>query len=99
MPAWAVVAAVMVSFAGEPDELVRVLDGEALQQELVDEREDGGVRADAERQREDRYRGEERRLQERAERVAEVLQDSGHARFILPFWKKVTLKEPWELAK
>ena len=50
------------------------------QQDLVDQREDRGVGADAEGQREDRDRGEERAAAEAAQRQAEVVGRKGHRR-------------------
>src|SRR5260370_13014145 len=44
------VAAVVASAHGEQDELLRILDGEEPQQDLVEKGENGGVRADAESQ-------------------------------------------------
>ena len=54
----------------EDDQPRRVAVGERPQQDAVDEAEDGGVGADAERERQDRRRREPRRPQEREEGVA-----------------------------
>ena len=59
MNAAARVVAVVVACAAEHDELLRILYGETAKEHLVDQREDGGIRADAERNREHRHRGEE----------------------------------------
>jgi len=47
------VAAVVAAAHGEKDELLGFLDGEKAQKDLVEEGEDGGVRADAQSQCED----------------------------------------------
>ena len=56
----------------EVDELVRLRHREGAQQDLVEQREDGGVGADAERERDDRDAGDERGLEEGAEGEREV---------------------------
>ena len=55
------------------DELLRVVDGQRAEEKRIDDGEDGGAGADADRQRQDRRRGERRRAPQRAERVADVL--------------------------
>ena len=52
---------------------------ELAQQDLVDQREDRGVGADAERQRQDGDGGEERAAAEAAQRQAEVVRRKRHA--------------------
>jgi len=59
-------------------QLVRLREGQRLQQQCVDEGEDRGVGADAEGERDDRDQGEDRRLDERANRVANVLSNGLH---------------------
>ncbi len=54
-----VVAAVVLAARGEEHQLLRVLHGEFLQDELIDQSEDGGVRTDAQRQRENRHASEQ----------------------------------------
>ena len=61
------VAAVVVPRAVEQDELFGVLHRQPPQQHLVHEREDGGVGADAERDRHQRDAREQRRADEAAE--------------------------------
>src|SRR5436309_323291 len=51
----------------EVDEPVRVGHRERAKEDLVEEREDGGIGADAERERNDRDAGDERRLEVCAE--------------------------------
>jgi len=69
------IAAVVVAAHGEKDELLRILDGEEAQQDLIEERENGGVGANAESQREDGYGGEAGSTGEHAEGVLEVAKD------------------------
>ena len=59
-------------------QIVRLREGQRLQQQRVDEGEDRGVGADAEGERDDRDQGEDRRLDERANRVANVLSNGLH---------------------
>ena len=56
----------------EVDEPVWLQHRERTQQDLVEQREDGGVRADAERERNDRDAGDERRLEDCAEGQGDV---------------------------
>ena len=62
------------------DEPVAIVDGQALKQGRVDETEDRGVRADAERQRQNGGGRETRLLSEPARRVAESCQRSPSGR-------------------
>ena len=64
--------------AVEHDELLGRLHRQHPQQHLVGEREDRGVRADAERQRQHDDDGEGRRLEEGAQGVAEIAHDGGY---------------------
>ena len=66
------VAAVVVPRAVEEDELLGVFHREAPQEHLVDEREDGGIGADAEGDRHERDAREQRRSGEPAESVSKV---------------------------
>jgi hypothetical protein len=59
----------------ELHELLRIADRKPPQHQRVDQTEDGGVGADAEREREDDYQGEARCLGEQAQRVAHVAED------------------------
>jgi hypothetical protein len=72
------VAAVVIARAGVQDELLRVLYRKLPEQPFVDEREDRGVRADAERDRQQRLAGEERRPYEAANRVSEIARELLH---------------------
>jgi hypothetical protein len=60
------------------DQPLRVAVGQGPQQRRLDGREDRRVRADAERQRDDRDRGEAAVAQERPQRVAHVLPQAFH---------------------
>jgi len=60
------------------DEPSRVPIGKRSEEHAVDDAEDGGVRADPERQRQDHDEGETGRLGERPDGVAEVLGEGGH---------------------
>ncbi len=72
------VAAVVRPAAVEQHQFLRVLDWQQLENDLVDEGEDGGVGADAEGERKQGHRREERRLAERTNSVAEVLPKGCH---------------------
>ena len=66
---------------GQGDQLLRVLDRQHLQQHGVDQAEDGGIGADAERQRKHRDRSKTGALGQQASAVDEVLaqiRDSWH---------------------
>ena len=64
----------------EGDELVRFGKRERLEQDRVDHAEDGGVRADPERESEDRDDGEARFFDELAQGVAKVVQHNAFDR-------------------
>ena len=64
----------------EVDQLLRFGDRERTEQDLVEEREDRRVGADAESQREDRDRGHEWRLQQHARRELQILHHSAGKR-------------------
>src|ERR1019366_5676954 len=51
------------------------------QNELMDERENGGIRADSESQRKNGYGAEQRRFTKGPEGVAQILRESGHDRY------------------
>ena len=70
------VAAHVRALLVEHDQLVRARDRQLAQQDLIDEREDGGVGADAERERQDRDGREQGTAAESAERQAQVGQDA-----------------------
>src|SRR5262249_39673901 len=74
----AVVAAIVLATAGKHDDLLGVPHWERLQDELINEGEDGGVRANPPSEGQNGDAGKYRRLQERAERVSEILRYSGH---------------------
>ncbi len=57
----------------DEDELLGLLDRQHAQQNGIDEAEDGCVRADAQRERQDRDGGESRRGAQRAHGVAQIL--------------------------
>ena len=60
---------------------VRLGEGERVQEDGIDEREDCGGGTDAEGQGKDRHRGERLALAELSECEAEVLEDGAHCRF------------------
>ncbi|OLC48506.1 MAG: hypothetical protein AUH43_09380 [Acidobacteria bacterium 13_1_40CM_65_14] len=68
----------MVARAVEQDELLRILHRQQAQQHLVDESEDGSIRADAERDRHERDDREERRACQPAPRVLQVSKKMSH---------------------
>ena len=75
----AVVAGALHILAVEPEDLIAVTHpGQRLQQQRVDEREDGGVGADAERQYEDRGRREPRLPRLRTDGEAHVGEQGVH---------------------
>jgi hypothetical protein len=55
-------------------------DRQLSQQNLIDQRKDGGIRAYSERDRGDRYHGEQWRAQETAASVAEVAEHIRHGK-------------------
>ena len=57
---------------GEVDQPMGLLHRQGAQQHLVEQRENSGVRADAERQRQDGDQRDERRLEQRSEREFQV---------------------------
>jgi hypothetical protein len=59
------------------DEALRVLEGQASQEEIVDKTEDRGVQSDAERKRTDRDESEGGRLPKFAKGKAEVVRAKG----------------------
>jgi hypothetical protein len=73
------VAAVVDAFLIEHHQLVRGGHGQLPEQDLIDQRENRGVGADSQREREDRDRGEERVPSEAAEREAKIGKYRGHA--------------------
>src|SRR5713226_8130227 len=79
------VAAVVVAAHGEKDELLGIFDGKEAQEDLIEEGENGGVCADAERQGEDGYGGKAGSADEHAEGIFQVAKggvepaDDGHA--------------------
>ena len=64
--------------APEPDQRVGVRVGQRAHEQVVDQREDGRVRADAERQREHRHRREAGILEQHPAGVARVLSEGVH---------------------
>ncbi len=69
------VAAVVAAAHGEQDELLGIFHGEKAQQDLVEEREDGGVCANAESECEDSYGSKTGSADKHAEGVLEVAKD------------------------
>ena len=61
-------------------EPIGVLERQAIDEHGLDDREDRGVRADAERERQHGDGGEARRAQPESNRVAKVLKECGHER-------------------
>ena len=80
------VAVIRIRAGGKPGrardrhQALRPLDRERREEERIDDAEDRGVGADAERQRQDRDGGEAWRPQQRAHRVAKVGAECGRAR-------------------
>ncbi len=76
----------------EDHELLRISYGQQAEQQLIGERENRRVRADAERDRQDHDERERRRLQERASRVANVLRQMGHGYRLSPTRRALSTK-------
>ena len=74
------VAAVVRALLVEHDELIRSSDRQLAQDHLIDQREDGRVRADTQRQRQDRDDGEQRAPEQAADSEADVVEGKGHQR-------------------
>ena len=74
----AVIAAVMAADAFQENESLRIAYWQGLQDELVNQGEDGGVGADAEGERQNCYRGENRRFTKASEREFNVPDDVSH---------------------
>ena len=72
------VAAVMKPLHMEQDQLLRILHRHQAKQHLIQQRKDGGVRADAERQRQQSYRGEHRRFAKGAQGKLNIFPDGSH---------------------
>ena len=62
----------------EADELLRLLDGEHAEEDLIEEGEDGGVGSDAERERENDGEGEAWGFAKLSQRVAHILKKGLH---------------------
>ena len=65
----------IVGIESEYHQTLRIVHRKRAQKDRVDEREDGGVRSNAESQGHDRHRGEPSVLQQQADRMARVLAD------------------------
>src|ERR1700691_1565323 len=76
-----VVSAVVAAAPGQHHQLLRIFHGQLPQNELMDEGEDRGIGADSKSQRKNGDGAEQRRFAQGAEGVAEVLRESGHARY------------------
>ncbi len=63
-----------------PYEARRILEGQRAKEDGVNDAEDGGVRADAERQRENRDGSKPRRLRQHAQPVSQILPKRPHRR-------------------
>jgi hypothetical protein len=63
----------------EEDELLRVVHRQHAQEDLVHQREDGGVGPDAERDRQQGDSGEHRRARQAARRVLEIADQLSHS--------------------
>ena len=72
------IAAVVTALLVQHHELVRGADGQLAQQNLVDQREDRGIGADAQGERQDRDNREERASAQTTEGQSEVGEDGGH---------------------
>ena len=70
------VTAVEGALFEELNHLLRILDGQQSQDKFIDEREDGGIGPDAERQRQNGRDGKHRGLTKLADDIAGVLQQS-----------------------
>ena len=66
------VAPVVGSPLVEHHQLIGILDRQLAEHELIHQSEDGGVGADTQCQRKDRYGGEQRAAANRAEREAQI---------------------------
>ena len=75
-------ARLIVVGLNEQDEAIGFGEGERAKEQAVDDGEDGGVRADAERQGEDRDGGEARRLSQGPKTEAEVLPQGFHRKLL-----------------
>ena len=73
------VASVVRSARREQHQLFRVAHRQQLQDQLIDQREDGGIGADSQGEREHRDGREQGRFAQGAERVAQVLNEISHA--------------------
>ena len=65
--------------AGDKKELLGILIGKRLEEDGVDDAENGGIGADAEGQREDGYESEAGILLQHAEREFQILKERGHS--------------------
>jgi hypothetical protein len=72
------VAAVVDAVLDEHDDLLGRPDRQFPQHELIHEGKDRGIRADPQRQRQDRHRGEQGSAADSAQGVAQVRQKAGH---------------------
>ena len=79
------VTAVEGALFEELNHLLRILDGQQSQDKFIDEREDGGIGPDAERQRQHGRDGKHRGLTKLADDIAGVLQQS------FDEWKSATI--------
>ena len=68
-----------VVFVADANEGFRIDDRKVMEQDGIDQREDGRVGADAEREREQHGNGEPRRLAQLAECITQILQQNSHA--------------------
>jgi hypothetical protein len=74
------VAAVVRALLVEHDELIRSSDRKLAQDHLIDQREDGRVRANTQRQRQDRDDGEQGASEQASDSEADVVERKGHQR-------------------
>jgi hypothetical protein len=79
---------------GQVHQLRGVRVGERPQQHAVDDRKDSGVRADPERERENRHRGEDRRAPERPQPVTHVAHEILEARHQLDVAARFAQSQP-----
>src|SRR5262245_219685 len=70
----------------DEDDPFRLRHSQRMQQDVIDDGEEGDVRANAQRQRQDRRDGEAWRATKAAQRVANVLKDATHGRDLSQRW-------------
>jgi hypothetical protein len=95
-PIPAVVAPVVVATAPEQDKLLRIFHRQQPQQDLVDQAEDGCVRADAQCERKNGNYNKYRRLLKSAKSETEVLPEMSHNREYSPERRTLRIGRGWQ---